>query len=79
MGLLAPDIGLTAALLTSPSDQQAPRSERDGAVRVVLIDEDEIIAEGLRAMLARASERVALVGHVPVGQDVVSSATRWHL
>ena len=76
MGLLAPDIELTAALLTSPSIQPAPRSERGADVRVVLVGDDQIIAEGLRAMLARDSDRVELVGHVPATEDVLSAATR---
>ena len=76
MGLLARDIELTAALLTSVSDQPPLRSERDRAVRVLLVGDDEIIAEGLRAMLARVSERVELVGDVPVTEDVLSVATR---
>ena len=74
MGLLAPDIELTAALLTSPSIQPAPRSERGADVRVVLVGDDQIIAEGLRAMLARDSDRVELVGHVPATEDVLSAA-----
>lgn len=48
----------------------------DVAVRVVLLGGDEIIAEGLRAMLARDSDRVELVGHIPVNEDVGSVATR---
>jgi DNA-binding NarL/FixJ family response regulator len=76
MGLLAPDIELTAALLTSPPDQPAPRSERGEAARVVLVGDDEIIAEGLRAMFARHSDRAELVGNVPATEDVLSAATR---
>jgi DNA-binding NarL/FixJ family response regulator len=74
MGLLAPDIELTAALLTSRSDRVTPRF--DTAVRVVLIEDDEIIAEGIRAILARHSERLELVGHVMVTEDVMSATTR---
>jgi DNA-binding NarL/FixJ family response regulator len=76
MGLLASDIELTAALLTSPSHQPMASDKEDGPVRVVLVGDDEIVAEGLRAMLARASERAELVGQVPVAEDVLWAATR---
>jgi DNA-binding NarL/FixJ family response regulator len=76
MGLLTSDITLTGALPTSPSDQPTPHFDGDRAVRVVLVGDDEIIAEGLGAMLARDSERVELVGDVPVTEDVLSTATR---
>jgi DNA-binding NarL/FixJ family response regulator len=42
----------------------------------VLVDGDEITAEGLRAMLARHSDRVELVGNVSVTEDILSAAIR---
>jgi DNA-binding NarL/FixJ family response regulator len=76
MGLLASDIELTSALLVSPSDEPTPGSHGDGAVRVVLVDGDEITTEGLRAMWARHSDRVELVGNISVTEDVLSAAIR---
>jgi DNA-binding NarL/FixJ family response regulator len=42
----------------------------------VLVGDDEIIAEGLRAMFTRHSDRAELVGNVPATEDVLSAATR---
>jgi DNA-binding NarL/FixJ family response regulator len=41
-------------------------------VRVVLVDDDEIILEGLQGMLARHRDRVELAGRVLLTDDVVS-------
>jgi DNA-binding NarL/FixJ family response regulator len=43
-----------------------------GPVRVVLIDDDEIILEGLQGMLARYRDRVELAGRVLLTDDVTS-------
>jgi DNA-binding NarL/FixJ family response regulator len=60
----------------SPSDRPRPRADLERAIRVVLVDDDEIIAEGLQAMLARHSDRVELVGDVPATEDILAAATR---
>ena len=46
------------------------------AVRVVFVGDQEIIAEGLKAMLAPHRDRVELVGRVPNTEDLVKAATR---
>jgi DNA-binding NarL/FixJ family response regulator len=43
-------------------------------VRVVLVNDDEIIMEGLQGMLARHRDRVELAGGVLLSDDVVESA-----
>jgi DNA-binding NarL/FixJ family response regulator len=45
------------------------------AVRVVFVGDHEIIAEGLKAMLARYRDRVELVGHVLSTEDLMTMAT----
>lgn len=44
-------------------------------VRVVLVNDEEIILEGLQAMLAHHHDRVHLVGGILLTDDVVSEAT----
>ncbi|HEX6476025.1 MAG TPA: response regulator transcription factor [Acidimicrobiales bacterium] len=44
------------------------------AVRVVLVNDDEIIMEGLQGMLARHRDRVEVVGGVLLGDDVADRA-----
>jgi DNA-binding NarL/FixJ family response regulator len=44
-------------------------------VRVVLVNDEEIIMEGLQAMLAHHRDRVNLVGAILLTDDVVSEAT----
>jgi DNA-binding NarL/FixJ family response regulator len=45
-------------------------------VRLVLIDNDEIIRNGLQAVLARYRERVDVVGHVSPDEDVAAAVAR---
>src|SRR6266571_3784616 len=56
-------------------------TERDGTnatadrpVRVVLVDDDEIIIVGLQAMLARHREQVNVVGGALATEDVLAKA-----
>jgi DNA-binding NarL/FixJ family response regulator len=65
-----------AAPVSSQSGQPAPRSERDGAVRVLLVGDGEIIAVGLGALAARHPDQVELIGHIPTPEDLVQVATR---
>jgi DNA-binding NarL/FixJ family response regulator len=51
-----------------------PRSAGDRPVRVVLVNEDEIILEGLQGMLARHRDQVEVVGGVLLADDVSSQA-----
>jgi len=44
----------------------------DKPVRVVLVDDDEIIIVGLQAMLARHSDQVNVVGVALATEDVLS-------
>jgi DNA-binding NarL/FixJ family response regulator len=44
-------------------------------VRVVLVNDDEIIMEGLQGMLGRHSDRVELAGGVLLSDDVAETAT----
>ncbi len=45
-------------------------------VRLVLVDDDEIIRNGLQAVLARHGDRVDVVGHVSPNQDVAATVAR---
>jgi DNA-binding NarL/FixJ family response regulator len=60
----------------SRSDRPSTRAGDDKVVRVVLVDDDEIIAKGLQAMLARHSDRVELVGDVQVTEEILAAAAR---
>lgn len=53
----------------TPSETGGPDARR---VRVVLVNDDEIIIEGLQGMLARHSDRVELAGGLPVTDDIIA-------
>jgi DNA-binding NarL/FixJ family response regulator len=59
------------------SSQPTPRSDQDKAVRVVLVGDHEIVAQGLQAMLGRHPDRAELVGHVDLmaTEDLVEVVT----
>jgi len=57
-------------------DQPMHLADQARAVRVVFVGDQEIIAEGLKAMLAPHRDRVELVGRVPNTEDLVKAATR---
>jgi DNA-binding NarL/FixJ family response regulator len=52
-----------------------PEETGRGPARVVVVDEDEIILEGLEGMLARHSDQVEMVGGILPSEDVISRAT----
>lgn len=57
--------------------EQLPEEATDNApVRLVVIDNDEIIRNGLQAVLARYRDRVDVVGHLSPNQDVAAAVTR---
>jgi DNA-binding NarL/FixJ family response regulator len=56
-------------------DRLTRRADRARAVRVVFVGEHEIIAAGLKAMLAPHRDRVELVGDFPGTEDLVTVAT----
>ena len=43
-------------------------------LRVAIVDDDELIVEGLRGMMARHRDRVEVVGRVRLTEDVISAA-----
>ena len=58
------------------ADGAAPGRDGDRAVRVLLVGEHEIIAEGLQAILAPYRGRVEFVGQVRRTQDLARIASR---
>ncbi|HWC37647.1 MAG TPA: response regulator, partial [Acidimicrobiales bacterium] len=54
--------------------ETTPRRAGDRPVRVLLVNEDEIILEGLQGMLAGHSDQVEVVGGVVLTDDVSSQA-----
>jgi DNA-binding NarL/FixJ family response regulator len=56
-------------------DQLPQETSGPAPVRVVLIDNDEIIRSGLQAMLARSRGRVEVVGQISPNHDVAAAVT----
>jgi DNA-binding NarL/FixJ family response regulator len=56
------------------TEQDPTITPTNGPVRVVLVNDDEIIIVGLQAMLARHADRVEVVGGVLVTEDVLTKA-----
>jgi DNA-binding NarL/FixJ family response regulator len=63
--------------VTHSLGRPTPRSDHDGAVRVVLVADQEIIAEGLRAMLARHPDEAQLVGRVRAPEELLATAAQF--
>jgi DNA-binding NarL/FixJ family response regulator len=53
-----------------PSEARSAASNRTGSVRVALVDDDELVLEGLRGMLAPHRDRVEVAGRVPLTEDL---------
>jgi DNA-binding NarL/FixJ family response regulator len=62
--------------LRGPPRQLPEEATEHGPVRLVLIDNDEIIRAGLHALLARHRGRVDVVGQISPNQDVAAAATQ---
>src|SRR5438270_12961864 len=56
------------------TDNTNNNATTNGPVRVLLVDDDEIIIVGLQAMLARHSDQVNVVGVALATEDVLSKA-----
>src|SRR2546430_1416886 len=56
------------------TDDDATSGTSDKPVRVVLVNEDEIIIVGLRGMLARHSDRVNVVGGAIATENVLAKS-----
>lgn len=68
--------GLLIAVLPAMASKDCPASSRRSAsVRVALIDDEEIILEGLRGMLAPHGDRVMVAGRVPLTEDLLAMTT----
>jgi DNA-binding NarL/FixJ family response regulator len=57
-------------------EQLSEEAAAQGPVRLVVIDDDEIIRNGLQAVLARHRGRVDVIGHLSPNQDVAVAVAR---